>query len=58
MVGTLALGLGSVGVTGASLKMTAIKAIGFVEERLWDAELAAAGAGPIAVPWTAGRRTC
>jgi hypothetical protein len=41
-VGTLALGLGSIGVTGASLKITAIKAIGFVEERLWDAELAAA----------------
>jgi hypothetical protein len=42
MVGTLALGLGSIGVTGASLKITAIKAIGFVEGRLWDAELAAA----------------
>jgi hypothetical protein len=41
-IGTLALGLGSIGVTGASLKVTAVKAIGFVEQRLWDAELAAA----------------
>jgi hypothetical protein len=41
-VGTLALGLGSIGVTGASLKITALKAIGVIEDRLWDSELAAA----------------